>query len=303
MSGNLSHKIRHYFFPHHTNNYKAKALHHSYLLFYIFLLIVFQSIYLFVKDLGPGVLGYATDISIEKILTLVNLERQKANLDPLTVSTELNTAAQEKAVDMFAKNYWAHISPTGTTPWEFITGSGYQYIYAGENLAKSFDNSSDVVAAWMKSPTHRANILKREYTEIGLAVKNGLLNSEETTLVVQEFGARTKPLVATVKTAPEEIAKETEKSQELAEVMPPVKEEPVTNQAGVTNENTVKHPLRINRTISLFIAEFMLVVLLIDSIFIWRHKTIRISGHSLAHVMFLLALLGAMSATGIGAIL
>lgn len=277
--------------PHHTNNYKAKSLHHSHLLFYILLLLAFQSFYSFYKKISPNVLGYATDISIEKILVLVNGERQKENLQPLALSRELTVAAQGKAADMFAKNYWAHISPTGTTPWEFITKTGYQYIYAGENLAKSFDNTDEVVKAWMKSPTHRANIMKPEYTEIGLAVHNGVLNNEETTLVVQEFGSRQRQIVASVEDSQKEVAK----SLEVAQVLP-------QNQQ-VAKVQSPKPFFRINRSISLMIAEFMLVVLLIDSIFIWKHKTVRVSGHSLAHIMFFLALLGAMSATGIGAIL
>src|SRR3989338_2561170 len=294
MFGYLSYKFRHYFLPHHTNNYRAKTLHHHFLIFYIFLLIIFQSFYLLVKDIGPGVLGYATDITVEKILTLINLERQKAGLKPLVSSPELYQAAEGKATDMFAKNYWAHISPTGTTPWKFITDSGYQYIFAGENLAKSFDKSEDVVAAWIKSPTHRANILKPEYTEIGLAVKNGTLNGEETTLVVQELGARSSSLIAA-----NDVNRQEKKVKKITQVSPP----PATVDQQAPQKAQVKSFTYLNRTISIYIAEFMLVVLLIDSIFIWKHRTIRISGHSLAHVMFLLALLGAMGATGIGAIL
>src|SRR3989338_7619435 len=181
MTKKLINFLKHYFFPHQTNNYRAKTLHHDHLLFYIILLLFIQSFYTFFKKVNPDILGYATNIQIEEILELVNTERQKSGLTPLTRSGELDKAAVEKASDMFSKNYWAHISPTGTTPWEFITKSGYKYVYAGENLAKSFDNSRDVVEAWMKSPTHMANILKPEYSEIGIAVKDGILNKEETT--------------------------------------------------------------------------------------------------------------------------
>ena len=284
MTKKLINFLKHYFFPHQTNNYRAKTLHHDHLLFYIILLLFIQSFYTFFKKVNPDILGYATNIQIEEILELVNTERQKSGLTPLTRSGELDKAAVEKASDMFSKNYWAHISPTGTTPWEFITKSGYKYVYAGENLAKSFDNSRDVVEAWMKSPTHRANILKPEYSEIGIAVKDGILNKEETTLVVQEFGSRSQAMANAQKANIPELNKNTAPAEVLAD----------------TNPNS---GWRITKSLSLMAAEFMLVVLLIDSIFIWRHKTVRISGHSLAHVMFFLALLGAMSATGIGAIL
>ena len=95
MLKNLQFLARHYFIPHHTNNYKAKALHHHSLIFYIIFLLLFQTFYLFAKKIDPNILGYATDITVEKILYLVNLERQKANLEPLALSTNLSQAAEK----------------------------------------------------------------------------------------------------------------------------------------------------------------------------------------------------------------
>jgi hypothetical protein len=97
---------------------------------------------------------------------------------------------------MFAKNYWSHFAPDGASPWDFINGSGYRYEYAGENLAKNFLFSQGVVDAWMNSPTHRENILKKNYTEVGYAIVNGVMNGEETTLVVQMFGTPLSPSIA-----------------------------------------------------------------------------------------------------------
>lgn len=147
--------LRHYFLPHEANNYKAKSIHTSALVFYIVLLFVLQMFFSVTKKMEPNILGYATNVTVEKVLDLVNRERTKANLKPLALSPELSQAATSKANDMFMKDYWAHVSPTGTTPWYFITSSGYNYLYAGENLAKDFATSEEVVAAWMKSPTHR----------------------------------------------------------------------------------------------------------------------------------------------------
>ncbi len=287
MIKKISKFLRHYFIPHESNNYKAKSLHYSAIAFYIVLLLLMQGSRGFVRRLDPRILGYATNITLERILELVNGKRLEINLRPLVLSPELSTAANQKAGDMFDKNYWAHISPTGITPWYFITQAGYEYVYAGENLAKSFDTADDVVEAWMNSPTHRANILKPEYTEIGLAVMNGKLSGEETTLVVQEFGTKTKETATTEGT-------------QLGETVP---ESPSALSGIIEKTDKPLIPFKLTKTFSFLLAEFLLIVLFIDSIFIVKNKTYRVSGHSLAHFIFLAALIGAMSITGAGVIL
>lgn len=298
MLSRLKKKVRHYLIPHQSNNYKAHALHNGPVIFYIFLLIFLQTGNGFIKHQFPDVLGYATDITTEKILVLVNEKRREADLPELKMSQELSVAATQKAADMFTKNYWAHVSPTGVTPWVFINGAGYNYVYAGENLARSFDNAQQVVDAWMESPTHRSNILKREYTDIGLAVMNGKLNGEETTLVVQEFGA---------KTVADNPADKTELDRR-AEVVPAISSVPYIAGSNASQDlsresTNVFLPWKNTKSFSVLLVEFLLIVLLIDSVYIWRHRIFRISGHSMAHIIFLAALLGAMWATGMGVIL
>lgn len=292
----------HYFFPHESNNYKAKSLHVSSIIFYISLFLAFQFFLLTVKKLKPDILGYATNITIEKILSLVNQERTKADLPPLKLSSTLSTAATRKASDMFVKDYWAHVSPTGTTPWQFITSAGYDYLYAGENLAKDFATSEEAVRAWMNSPTHRANILKPEYTEIGLAVMNGKLQDGETTLVVQEFGTRVGEKTQYAQAYPEEaLSYKTQTIKTAAgqgETLPKqaileVAEKPMFSI----------HPFIFTKRFTLFFVEFLLIILFVDSIYIWRHKTARISSHSISHIIFFAALLGAIGVTSVGAIL
>src|SRR3989338_1041326 len=282
--------IQHYFFPHHSNNYKAKSLHLSSLLFYVALLLLVQfTVKTFRKDY-PEILGYAKDVNINRILTLVNQKRQEAGLSPLALSPLLTTSATNKGNDMFGNNYWAHISPSGKTPWEFIRETGYDNDYAGENLAKSFDSSDQVVDAWMNSPTHRTNLLKPEYTEMGLAVINGKLLGEETTLVVQEFGTRTlSDTVAQI--TPEAIVP----TQAVAVVLPP-------NSFSATTINTVPKVVVYSplKSISILTAEFLLVVLFLDGIYMWKFKPHRLSSRTLAHIIFIGALIGAMGATGIG---
>lgn len=185
---NLKKAFLHFFTPRESNNYRAKALQIDFLSFYLFIALLLA---ISVKNIGPymnNVLGFATDITVPKLLELSNKEREKQSLQPLRYNKKLAEASQKKAADMFAKDYWAHFAPDGTTPWSFILNSGYQYEYAGENLAKNFLFSQGVVDAWMNSPTHRENILRKEYTEVGYGVVNGVLNGEETTLVVQMLG-------------------------------------------------------------------------------------------------------------------
>lgn len=65
---------------------------------------------------------------------------------------------------MFDENYWAHFAPSGKSPWDFILGSGYKFTFAGENLAKNFYNSQDVMNAWMASKVgHKENLLNSKY--------------------------------------------------------------------------------------------------------------------------------------------
>jgi hypothetical protein len=145
------------------------------------------------------VLGVATDISSSEVINLTNQQRANNGLSALGSNAKLAAAAQAKAQDMFAKNYWAHYAPDGTSPWSFISAAGYAYKTAGENLAKDFDTSSGVVNGWMNSPEHRANILSSSFVDTGVAVMNGTLQGEETTLVVAFYAA---PQVSAPATAP-----------------------------------------------------------------------------------------------------
>lgn len=200
--------IYHLFIPKESNNYRAKALHLNFLTFY---LIAALSLTFAVKMLNQSsnTLGVATDITVDKLYELTNQQRSTFGLGTLTYNDQLADAARQKAADMFAKNYWAHFGPNGETPWNFITSAGYKYEYAGENLAKNFLFSDGVVQAWMDSPSHRENMLKSDYTDVGFAVVNGQLNGEDTTLVVQMFG---KPLTSA-------LVRDTN-AQDRAEVIP-----------------------------------------------------------------------------------
>jgi hypothetical protein len=122
------------------------------------------------------------------LVDLTNGERHLLNLNQLKISPLLEEAAQRKAEDMARKSYFAHVSPEGVTPWHWFDNVGYNFRYAGENLAVNFSDSNDVVKAWMDSTSHKANILSGHFTEIGIATAKGRYQGRETTFVVQMFG-------------------------------------------------------------------------------------------------------------------
>ena len=122
------------------------------------------------------------------VVDITNQERSSIGLGELKVNDALKKAAQAKADDMAKNGYFAHNSPDGKTPWYWIDQTGYTYKAAGENLAVNFDYSKDVVNAWMNSPTHKANIVKAKYQEIGIGIAEGFYQGRPTVFVVQIFG-------------------------------------------------------------------------------------------------------------------
>ena len=112
--------------------------------------------------------GYASELEL-KMVALVNAERTAQGLKPLKVNDELTKVAREKSKDMIANNYFSHTSPTYGSPFDMMKAFGIKYTTAGENIAY---NSSIEAAhtALMNSEGHRANILKSNFTEIGLGV-------------------------------------------------------------------------------------------------------------------------------------
>lgn len=128
---------------------------------------------------------------------LTNQNRKSQNLSTLAVNPALNKVAELKAKDMAEKGYFAHVSPEGKQPWYWFNLVGYKYQYAGENLAVDFTDSQDVTSAWMNSPTHKANILKNSYTEMGTGIATGTFQGRPTIFVAQVFG---KPLDLNLKT-------------------------------------------------------------------------------------------------------
>lgn len=285
--------IRHLFLPHHSNNHRARILHPSVLTVIVAGFLIYQfglNFYLLVR---PSVLGFASNIAPEKVIELTNQKRAEQGLVPLALNNKLNEAAQRKAGDMFAFDYWAHTSPSGRNPWAFFQEVGYKYLYAGENLARDFQDSASVVEAWMNSPTHRDNLLNPNYKEIGLVVVNGTLGGVETTLVVQLFGT---PTPAPVAGAPQvqafqPVPRLGEASMALAQAQGEIVNPPLFS------------PFWLTKTIAVFLLGIILGALAIDALLVYRRKIVRLSGKNIAHLIFIGTLLLAAILTTPGAIL
>lgn len=183
-------KLAHFVLPHPKTHKKAHLLSEKSLVMYLLFFVLLQVGFKGIAKIQPGILGTTSAITTKQVITLTNEERQQYGLPLLKENKELDKAADEKAKNMFQYNYWAHINPvTGQTPWVWMQNVGYNYEFAGENLARGFSNSNDVMVAWMASKMgHKENVLGKNYQEIGIAVEDGMLNGEKTTLVVQMFG-------------------------------------------------------------------------------------------------------------------
>jgi len=271
--------LSHLFTPQSSNNYKAKTLHISSLSIFMLIIMISQLLISVIGKAVPGVLGIASSINAGELIDLTNQKRQEYGLPELEFNEVLSLAAQQKAADMIAQNYWAHTSPKGTTPWTFFKNADYQYIYAGENLARDFLSSDSVVTAWMNSPTHKDNILSSRYQDIGIAVIHDTFQGQETTLVVQLFG-----------TTAGSILPQTGKVGQSAEAM--LAEINVqTKVAGLKDKLPFISSFNLTKAVSISLTLILLTVIVIDSIIITKKKIIRLSGKGLAHLVFLSILL------------
>jgi len=275
------------FFPHEHNNHRAKFLHFK--TFFLVISVLILSSFFFTSSFNPffSKIQALADISTQELLQFTNQMRAENGLPPLEENAELQNAAYAKADDMFAKDYWAHNSPDGTTPWFFIKNAGYNYVYAGENLAKGFTDSRDVVNAWMASPSHKENLLSENFKEVGFAVKVGKLGGEDTFLVVQEFGNRTPVPVEKAADIPQ---KESEPAQ--------------TKVLSISLDSVAPSPAKsVSYDFIVLIIVSFIIILLIDMLVINRKNIVRFVGHNVDHVLFLIVVLFMITILGTGYIL
>ncbi|MDD2753819.1 MAG: CAP domain-containing protein [Candidatus Portnoybacteria bacterium] len=175
------------FVPQKGNNFLPKALKSKYLFLYSASLLAVKIALISLVLILPAT-DFFSSITASRLVSLINQERQSRNLPALALNDSLNSAAGLKVNDMATQGYFEHTSPAGITPWFWFKQIGYNYVFAGENLAMGFTETDEVFAAWMNSPTHRANILNPNFREMGLAVGTGNIQNRQETLAVLEFG-------------------------------------------------------------------------------------------------------------------
>lgn len=289
--------LHNWFIPHKDTHKKAHLISWEGLVIYIFIFILLQVGFSIISYTKPGVLGINANLDQKKLIELTNIERQKKGLSPVSENQALDKAAVLKAQNMFAENYWAHFAPSGKSPWDFILGSGYKFTYAGENLAKNFYQSDDVVAAWMASTTHRDNLLNPKYKDIGIAVVEGVLDGQQTTLVVQMFGTSQNlaaaPAVQVQGKQIEVPKQEYNKKLELTSVV---------SEAEI-NPKSLLNPYQVYKMAGFSVIILMIGLLTLDLWVLKKRGVFRFSSHHVAHMALLSLAAGSLFMANPGSVL
>lgn len=221
------------FIPFKANNFRPKFLQSKIVLCFVVCLFILKLFTSVISVNFPKNIFFA-DVTRTALMNFVNQSREAKGLEPLIENEKLDQAAMLKAQDMVKNSYFAHQSPQGITPWYWFLQSGYNYKYAGENLAIGFINSEEIFDAWYNSPSHKENMLNPNYKEFGTAILDGNFGGGETTVVVQLFGS---PLVLAKQTQP--------KVQQQVEVQPQVQTQVQTPETAEQNTSINNQPVEV----------------------------------------------------------
>ncbi len=213
------------FIPCQENDYRPKFLQSRFLFYYLIVILLLKLVIVPFLLYFPKTVFFA-EITQSVLINLTNQERQSSDAGILKENETLNQAALLKARDILEKDYFAHFSPEGVSPWYWFEQAGYRYRAAGENLAIGFLDSEEVNQAWMASPSHKKNIINSKYQDVGIAIAKGDFQGRETVVVVQLFGvpqvlAAGTPEEQPSGVQPQEIALEEEVSAKEEGIAPP----------------------------------------------------------------------------------
>lgn len=303
----LKHSLLHLFHPRRSNNHRPRVLHPEALVYFCLMVIGIGGLFnstAWWPSQYQGILGFASTITASQVVEQTNQQRANLGLSPLTVNPLLNQAALAKGQHMMTNQYWAHVSPTGVKPWDFIRNAGYSYSVAGENLARDFANTPDMMAAWMASPTHKANIVSNKYSEIGIAVIDGNLEGQETTLVVQMFGKPSGAVAVIDEKAVEDekkieneklkIENEVNKSAQLTVVEEAEEDSEVLAGISVPVSELTNRPLftplQLTKAFFLSLIFLILMTLVYDSFIIGHKDQMRLVGQNMGHIIYFITI-------------
>ena len=208
-------RLKNHFVPHDGNDYRPHFVREKSVISIAIIAIAIFNMAFFLNSFITRHPDLLSAVITGVLVDITNSNRLAQNLGVLKENPTLAYAAQLKANDMAEKGYFAHNSPEGKTPWYWFSQGGYKFLYAGENLAVNFSESSDVVTAWMNSEGHRANILNDKFSEIGIAMAPGVYNGRETIYVVQLFAEPAPQAVAVADSMVEEIPEVTVLAKEV----------------------------------------------------------------------------------------
>lgn len=296
-------KMYHWFIPNKKNKFHPIALRKSGLIIFTVLILSIPIAYNLITTNKLKVLGYATNININDLFKLSNIERENRGVAPLKLDKSLSTAAYEKAKDMMKNNYWAHVSPDGTTPWIFVTNAGYEYSLAGENLAKDFNSSNGVVGGWMNSPLHRENLLNTNYQDVGYAIIDGNLEGSDTTLVVAMYGQSTKSTITAnngqLATPESDIATNHDVNIDSSRVI---------GAKSSVSPIKIYSSLNWGQKISILLISTLILLFIMKHTLIWREKKrgvkdVWLRAHPLGQAFVLLITMALTIASGVGVVL
>ena len=158
-------------------------------IFFVSAIFVFELIFILPASNILQRNGFLASVLPAVLIDYANEDRTAENLTPLRLNNLLSQAAQMKAEDMARRGYFSHDGPNGEKPWTWLDRVGYDYAYAGENLAVNFFDSKQINDAWMNSPAHKENILKNNFEEIGIGVASGNYEGRSSVFVVQFFAS------------------------------------------------------------------------------------------------------------------
>lgn len=219
------------FIPHEGNDKQPHILRHKSVTRLVALILVIELFVLVgLSPIFSKGLDFIAAVLPSVLVDEANHSRTEYNLPTLTTNPLLVEAAQLKANDMASRGYFAHNTPEGLEPWVFLERVGYRYQSAGENLAVNFSDSFATHHAWMNSPGHRENILRGNFTEIGIATARGIYQGRETIFVAQFFG---RPQVSVVEVPTPVVV------EEEAVVVKPIEEAEEVFEPVVTEVPTV----------------------------------------------------------------